>query len=239
MKNKRQNKVLLIVALALTTLALAVGFAAFSTTLSISSNATVTPNEEDFKIMIYGFKSQDVLERFSTSLEFEESDLSSTIASPHIGDRSDVTADDAIIVNSIHKISNIKVGFTNPGTEVPYFFIVRNEGKYDAYLDLTEYEYNAENGEYIKIPPTTGTCTPKEGATKELVDKACDDVINLLGVVNPNGESVTTGASILEIPKGKYIILASIIGYQDTEDRADGPFDITFPDLELSFSTAK
>ena len=38
---------------------LTIGFAAFTSVLSISSSATVTPNEQDFKITIYGFNSLD------------------------------------------------------------------------------------------------------------------------------------------------------------------------------------
>lgn len=239
MKKDRRSKLLVIVALALTLVALTVGFAAFTTTLNISSNATVTPNEEDFNIMIYGFKDREAANNFSENGTFDEEDLSPVIAAPILKEEQNTTAEDAAIVNSIHRISNIKVGLTNPGDEVFYYLIIKNEGKYDAYLDLTDYTYNSESQEYVLNPPVAGICTPKEGATESLVDATCNNVLHVLGIVSPEGNAVTTGESILEIPKGEYILLASVIGYQETENRADGPFDVSFPDLELYFSTAK
>lgn len=236
---KQNSKILVIIALALTTVALTIGFAAFSTTLNISSNATVTPNEEDFKIMIYGFKDAAAVNKFHKNSSFEESDLSPTIAVPHIYEETNAAAEDAIIVNSIHRISNLNVSLTNPGQEVAYYMVIRNEGKYDAYLDLTQYVYNEESQEYILNPPATGICTPEEGTTESLVNATCSSVINVLGIIEPNGEVITTGDSILTIPKGKYVILASIIGYMDTETLADGPFRVAFPDLNLTFSTTK
>lgn len=239
MEKERRSKLLVIVALALTTMALTVGFAAFSTTLNISSNATVTPNEEDFKIVVYGLKDREAVNKFYENNTFDESDLSTTIATPYISNDNEVTAEDAIIVNSTHTISNLSVGLTNPTNEVAYVTIIKNEGKYDAYLDLTEYTYDDENKEYVLNPPVTGTCTPEEGTTKELVDATCDSVIQVLGVFDTTGDVITTGESLLTIPKGKYIVLVSLIGYLETDTRADGPFSVTFPTLNLNFSTTK
>ena len=55
MKNSRQTKLLVIIALVLALTGMSLGFAAFSSTLSISSSASVTPNSSDFKIKIYGY----------------------------------------------------------------------------------------------------------------------------------------------------------------------------------------
>ncbi|MBQ3511969.1 MAG: hypothetical protein IJA30_06735 [Bacilli bacterium] len=49
MEKERQIKLLSIIALVVAITGMTLGFAAFSTTLNISSSATVTPNSEDFK----------------------------------------------------------------------------------------------------------------------------------------------------------------------------------------------
>ena len=53
MEKQRQMKLLSIVTLVVAIIGMTLGFAAFSTTLSISSSATVTPTSEDFKISLY------------------------------------------------------------------------------------------------------------------------------------------------------------------------------------------
>lgn len=62
MEKQRQMKLLSIVALVVAIIGMTLGFAAFSTTLSISSSATVTPNSEDFKISLYGMNDEFVNE---------------------------------------------------------------------------------------------------------------------------------------------------------------------------------
>ena len=52
MEKTRQIKILSIVALVVAIAGMTLGFAAFSTTLSISSSATVTPNSDDFKVVV-------------------------------------------------------------------------------------------------------------------------------------------------------------------------------------------
>ena len=59
MEKNRQIKILSIVALVLAIAGMSLGFAAFSSTLTISSSATVTPNSNDFKVVVYGLKNYD------------------------------------------------------------------------------------------------------------------------------------------------------------------------------------
>lgn len=55
MERDRKIRMLSIVALVLAITGMSLGFAAFSSTLTISSSATVTPNSDDFKIKVYGY----------------------------------------------------------------------------------------------------------------------------------------------------------------------------------------
>lgn len=234
MKKERRSKLLVIVALALTTIALTIGFAAFSTTLNISSNATVTPNESDFKVTVYGFKSTDAAIRFETDGTFDESDLSPTISYPsntyHI-----ISATNASIDNSTHTIGNIKVEMAQPEDSSLYFFVIKNEGKYDAYLDLSNYEY--EESEYFSIKQ--GECQAGEGTSEELLNAACPYISSFVAITTSAGKELVAEDNIVTIPKNDYIILGYGIAYVETENRVDGPFSVSFPDEQLIFSTTK
>lgn len=234
MNRERRSKSLIIVALALTLMILTVGFAAFSETLNISSSATVTPNEEDFKITLYGFNSSDAALDFELNGTLSEENLSSSVSHPSPTEEG-ASGTTALIDNSTHTISNISVSLTKPTTGIAYYFIVKNEGLYDAYIDLSSFEEN--NGEYVIIAP--GTCVAEKDTTDSLVQATCENVVRALGVTNSNRTPIENGETIMEIPKGDYILLAYVIGYLETENLADGPFSVSFDDLKLSFSTAK
>lgn len=231
---KQNSKILVIVALALTTVALTIGFAAFSATLNISSNATVTPNESDFKVTIYGFNSTEAALKFESEGIFDESDLSKTISYPS-NTESVLNATNASIDNSTHTISNINVELTGPNTSSIYFFVIKNEGQYDAYLDLSR--FNNEDGEYISVQE--GACTAGEGTSEELLNAACPYIVSVAAIINSDGDSITEGDNIIKIPKEDYIVMGYGVGYLETENRVDGPFTVEFPKEQLIFSTTK
>ena len=54
MRKDRKVQILSIVALVLAITGMSLGFAAFSSTLTISSSATVTPNSDDFSMTFLG-----------------------------------------------------------------------------------------------------------------------------------------------------------------------------------------
>ena len=235
MTKERRSKILTIVALALTLVALTLGFAAFSTTLNISSNATVSPNESDFKITIYGMKDEETANEFAESGSLSFENLSTTISVPPKSNFNGVSGTTALIDNSTHTISNISVELVEPATEQPYFFLVRNEGEYDAYLDLSNYE-DSEDG-YALV--NAGTCIAGPETTESLMNAACPYINNVMFIETSSNEPIKTGQTILEIPKGEYIKLGFAIGYVETENRVDGPFTVSFQDIKLNFSTAK
>lgn len=235
MKKERRSKILTIVALALTLVALTLGFAAFSTSLSISSNATVSPNESDFKITIYGMKDEASANQFQETGTFTNEHLSSTTSVPPTPASEAMSSTTALIDNSTHTISNISVTLVEPATEQPYYFIIKNEGEYDAYLDLSDYEI--EESSYILI--NEGTCIAGPETTEELMNAACPYVVNIIVVEDSSNTPARTGEKIIEIPKGDYIRLGFGIGYMETENRVDGPFTVSFQDIKLDFSTAK
>ena len=115
MEKQRQIKILSIVALVLAISAMTLGFAAFSTTLSISSSATVTPSSDDFKVV------------FSSS-EF------GVATDKIVPDPTDETISATPAKVNGLSLSDVQVSFTKPGGAVSYSFYIYNAGNYDAYI---------------------------------------------------------------------------------------------------------
>lgn len=230
MEKARQVKILSIVALVLAIAGMTLGFAAFSTTLSISSSATVTPNSDDFKITIYGIKDSSFYDTFAdNNYAYTDSDISDSYG---VALDSDATSTTASIDNVSHTISNINASFSNEG-DVQYAFIIKNEGKYDAYLDLTD----KKTGSIIAVL-LNKNCIAKDGATESLVASACNGVQAAVGFVDKEtGREISTTESYYKITSGDYVLFTVMMNYSGPF--ADGPFDVEFEDFQLKFSTTK
>lgn len=112
MEKNRQIKMLFIVALVLSVTAMTLGFAAFSTTLNVSSSASVTPNSDDFKVRFTGIDGDNKLIITSSTVE----------------------ATEGVISEDGQSISGISINFTKPGDYVIYKAYIDNVGEYDAYF---------------------------------------------------------------------------------------------------------
>ena len=241
MRNDRKTKILSIVALVLAITGMSLGFAAFSSILTISSSATVTPNSDDFKIVVYGAKNLEEVNRedlFTTgpNMSMWSSDYAYVLDPTNSG----VEATNAIIDNTNFTVSNMSAKFTDPTDgDIGYAFLIKNEGAYGTYISIPQYlkdKYLA--GEHM------GICTPGDGATKELVQEACEGVFGQIAAVySSNGEiisgklvSSTQGDYLIGV--GEYVIVLFGIGYEG-EARADGPFSVKFDDFKITFSTAQ
>lgn len=215
MEKTRQIKILSIVALVVAIAGMTLGFAAFSTTLSISSSATVTPNSEDFNVVMLGSKT-DLSDEYS-----------------HVTVYNGASAEDALISNYKGGSSlSLNANFTNPGQYVVYNAYIHNFGEYDAYFDKIIFE-NVEGTSEKK------TCTPVAGggATLELVEQACES-INMT-VVASNGTVFDDSYNLSDV-----ILLRGIaalgkvkITYDDEGVRVDGPFTVEFGDVKIIYST--
>lgn len=237
MKNTNRTKILTILVLAIAVIAMSLGFAAFSTTLNISSSATVTPNSEDFKIKIYGIKDQASLDEFAeNNYVFDEKYVSDTSGWASIENNSsldDISAETAVVDNNTHTISGIKGIFGNSVGRVLYPIIVRNEGKYDAYVDLTNVmDDSVVYGLY------DATCVAEEGATESLVNAACDGLKMSFTIIDKEtGDVKTLNDSVYKIPVNSDELFLIMIDYEGPFP--DGNFEASFPNIELEFSTAK
>ena len=124
MEKQRQKKFMIILALVLTISGLTIGFAAFTSVLSISSSATITPDDSTFSV------------KFSTKQDsLDESEVVPSSKSDGL------ETTNGIINNTLANptISNLSASFTAPGQYAEYTFYARNEGEYRAFLNSVNF----------------------------------------------------------------------------------------------------
>ncbi|MBQ9072453.1 MAG: hypothetical protein IJY25_04790 [Bacilli bacterium] len=217
MWNKKEKK-FIVSMLVVAALCITIGFAAFSASLKINTTATVTPDHNSFKI------------KFSKESGSVKDGSSNPVQPIKTGD---ITAENAIIDNTDGPtIENLKATFKAPGDSVKYEFYVLNETAFDAYLTQVLY-----NGSPFR------ECTAGTGTDETLVANACDTIVVKITI----GSSEFTGTTTSGITN----VLTKQTGSQPTSEkvtvqityngpaRADGPFTVTFGDIELVYSTAQ
>ena len=204
----KNSKVIALVALVVAVVGLGIGFAAFSSTLTISSSATVTPSQDTFKVLLSN-SDTDV--------------VNGAVAGVPTGA---ATADEATIDAEKLRISGLKANFTKPGQTVTYTFYAHNVGEYIAYLNS------------VNFASANATCTAGEGATDSLVQAACANITLSVKVGSDAAYTATnasiTGHSLDKTAKDTVVVT---IAYADTEARADGPFTVAFGDVTLTYGS--
>lgn len=234
MSKKRKTKLIIIIALVILIASLSIGLATFSSVLTISSSATVTPNNENLKITIYGIGDKFAFDEQS-GIESLDDLKDSGFLSNRLGYaiEENATSDVASIDNVTHTISNIKAYFGNQRGYVEYYFVIKNEGQYDAYLDLSNMVFDSENNKYILGNELLKTCTPGEGATLSLTEEACKSITGAFVFLDEYGiKKVDTN---FKIPVGSSEVFIVAIDY--SASFVDGPFDVAFDDFQFKFST--
>lgn len=223
MERTRSIKALSIVALIVAVVGLAIGFAAFSTSLKISQSATVKPSDESFNVS------------FSSSKDsFAESNVAGVVS-----DESVMTATSASIDNSNYKapaIKNLSAQFTEPGQSVTYTFYAYNKGSYNAYLKSIVFENEQTTSAFKK-------CTAGVGTTDALVQTACND-IKVTVTVGEDSSLISTSSSMATISnhslaKKAFDKITLTIEYENntSSDRADGDFSVSFGDVVLTYGS--
>ena len=230
MEKQRQIKLLSIVALVIAIAGMTLGFAAFSTTINISSSATVTPNSEDFKIVAYGLEEEMTGDDFIQNATNLDLYSSASKANPINGGtwNDSYPAINKGVANIISNnnsitINNIYAEMEKPYTFITYPILIKNEGKYDANTTVSFI------GEKI--------CTEKDGEMTSLMTSACNQIESSFLVVSSDGTELNLEDNFI-IPANDYIFMGLDIYYGSSE-LADGAFDITFPNIKLDFTTAQ
>lgn len=215
MEKDRSTKIIAIVALCVAVIGLSVGFAAFSNELTISSSATVTPEETDFDV------------NFSTVNTAETPGTVTGTANGTAG----ATASDATIDNTdAPKITGLKANFTAPGQTVTYSFYAHNAGKYAAYLNTVTYK-NVSGETATKI------CTAGTNTDTTMVEAACNaiSVSVKVGSDNFTGSNDTVASHLLATDAYEEVIIT--IEYAADGTRADGDFSVAFGDIVLTYGS--
>ena len=114
MRNSNGTKLLVVGALIVSVIALSIGFAAFTTSLNISSSAEVSPSSSNFNVSL------------STT---SNSATTGSVAATGTG----ATGANATLTAT--RISGLKATFTAPGQSVKYSFYAYNGGSFLAYLN--------------------------------------------------------------------------------------------------------
>lgn len=214
MEKDRSSKVIAIVALLVAVVGLSVGFAAFSSTLTISSSANVTPNSDTFKVV---FSSNDT----TLTTEAVNGNVTGTGAS----------ATAATINNDTNPtISGLAATFTEPGQKVVYTFYAHNSGEYEAFLKSVTYANVTGKSE-------SRECTPGRDTTAALVTNACDDISVKVNVGTTNTTASTADITKHKLAKKAFEPVTVTIEYASNGDRADGDFSVAFGDVSLVYSS--
>lgn len=211
MGDNKTYKIIALVALVLGVAGVTLGYAAFSSKLTVSSSAEVKPDSTKFNV-----------DFSSSSTSVEANDITPTLNKTATG----FSATDATISNTGDPtISNLKATFTEPGQTATYSFYAYNAGEYIAYLDSVIFSGNK-------------TCTAKEGTTQALVDSACNG-ISLSIKVGSEAVATSSVASVsnhsLAIDAAEEIVVT--ITYADGSAIADGDFDVTLPNIVLTYDS--
>ena len=212
---ERSSRVIAVVALCVAVVGLTLGFAAFSNTLTISSDANVTPDASTFNV------------DFSSS----DSSLATDPIVPVKNPSSLVAGEGTINNTSNPTVSGLSATFKEPGQKVTYTFYAHNAGEYDAFLNSISFN-NVSSGDAPK------KCTAGGGTTDSLVQAACDDITLSVKV---GSESETTGSvptiSGHTLAKNKSEQIIVEIEYNAGGDRADGDFTVEFGDITLVYGS--
>lgn len=213
MKYRRKQQLTIILILVAVISTISVGFAAFSSTLNISSSANVTPNSDDFSVV---FSSS----QYAITTRDDDGTVVNGIGT--YGAQGGIT--------NLYKTSasGLIAEFTEPGNKLDITIYAHNIGEYDAYLRGVNIT-NVDGSSYKK-------CTGESDTTDSLVQAACDGIslsINIGGIDYEYGSTIANHT----LSKGSVEPIIITVAYNSNASRADGNFDILFGDISLEYST--
>ncbi len=240
MEKERNTKLISIFSMVLAVLCLSIGFAAFSRTLNIESSATVEVSDENFDIDLSKDPDDVVTE------DIGEATPSPSPDGPTYN-KEEVTVNNDEDGNAV--IKGLNATFTKPGQSVTYSNIYAvNTGAFDAYLTGLEIA-NAAGGENAVL------CTAREGTnyvtdackgikiTVEVKDELETSTYSTLTATVEGKQNGVIGAdATLAAPKQGEKSAHKVIvklEYLEGSAIADGPFDVVFGNVTVSYSSQK
>ena len=188
---------------------LSLGFATFTSVLSISSTAKVTPDQSSFSVLFS-----------SSSISQATNPIAATGTNGATGGSASISGT---------TISGLQANFTAPGQTVTYTFWAHNVGSYIAYL--RNIIFGAASG-----GSTFKTCTAASDASSSLVTAACEDITVSVSV---GSTSVTDTTYVTNHPLSidSYEQVSVKITYASDGTSVDGDVNISFGDITLMYSS--
>ena len=212
---KRKNTTLILIITLVSVLGLSIGFAAFSSSLTVKNNATITPDSGNFKV-VFSSKSDS---------------LSTTGVS--VTKTGNAQAETPTIDNSGNPtIKNLSASFTAPGEKIEYTFYARNAGSYDAYLSSVVFN-NINDKSVFK------ECVASSGTTASMVEEACKGIKVTTTVLSTAYTDTTLNITGHKLNKNASELVKVTIEYTSGSSVADGPFTINFGSIYLTYGSTE
>ena len=203
----RKKQYITLAILVAAVITLSIGFAAFSNLLTINSEATVTPDQGNFKV-VFSNRNNSIDENPVTVTKTPNS----------------ISATNGVIDNTSEPtLTNLSATFTEPGQKVEYNLYVYNAGAYVANLNSVTFR-------------GTKSCTPGSN-TVNYVNQACNSISMTVKVGNSTYSGTTQNITGHSLAKQGYEAVKVTIEYASNGVRADGPFSVNFPDVSLYYVT--
>ena len=211
---RKGNKTKVITSLVLVlVLGLSLGFAAFTNTLRITPQATITPDSATFDI-----------DFSSSNTGVVAGDITPTLYGTGL------TAEAAEIDNSTNPtISNLTVNFTKPGQKAEYKFYAYNNGAYLAYLNSVNFLNPEGKDKYI-------TCEAVESTT-QYVEGSCNGIKVSIKVGSLTTDVTKEGISGHSLDKQIAEEVIVTIEYETGSAVADGEFTADIGDITLVYTS--
>ena len=212
MSENKSYKMIAIIAILVGAIGVAVGYSAFSSTLKITSSAEVTPDSDKFSVVFSSSDQSVQTNNITPTLNKTVTGFSATAATI------DNTTGDPTV-------SNLKATFTEPGQSATYSFYAYNAGEYIAYLKKIEFDGSK-------------TCTARQGTTQSLVTSACNGISLSVQVGSENATTSTVNSITshgLAVDTAEAVTV--VITYASESAIADGDFDVSFPDIKLTYKS--
>lgn len=212
MRDNKTLKITIFIGLIVAAITLAIGFAAFSSTLNISAyKAEIGKGNEE--------------ENFSNLVNFVSSDVQ-----PIVDSTATATAGTA----SGHTWSGITVNFTSPGQTISLYAQVENQSNYFAYInDITT------NGQYITCTGSAqnldAICS-KITATVEIEDY---DTMNHWGKTITSSSITPTSTTVpaYGAPAGMHAYVYIYITFASDAIAPDSDISINIPAISVTFGS--
>ena len=238
MEKDRSFKLMAVVALGVAVIGLSLGFAAFSSTLTIEPSAVVIP-EDNMRIIFSNVNGAPSSTTIQGTMNSAMDEARTRMAGEGLTDPNLPAAADATIDNTnlkAPKITNLKATFTAPGQSVSYTFYVYNQMTYQAYLRA------------ITFDTSKYSCQPGTGTNTTVASTVCQSIqvdvsVNETATANVKGNgSVTknefsaTTAHALAGTTGEQVVVT--ISYPVGSPDTNGDVTVRLPDVQLTYSSA-